>query len=73
MSKIKKFNMDEAYQRLQTIVAEFEAGDLSLEESIPKFKEGLQLAKQLKTNLADFENQINTIKAEYMGEEVKGK
>ena len=60
----KKQNMNQAFNELEKIVNEFEDGSLDLEESLPKFKKGLELVKYLKTRLKTIENEITEIKKE---------
>ena len=40
----KEISFEEALNKLETITTELEAGNLSLEESIAAFKEGMQLS-----------------------------
>lgn len=55
-------SIDQAYKELQKIVAEFEGGEIDLEKSIPRFKEGLQLAAYLKEKLNGLKVEIEEIK-----------
>ena len=50
-----------AYEELQKLTKEFEAGDLDLEVAIPKFKRAAELAKFLKKRLTELESQIEEI------------
>lgn len=50
-----------AFSKLEKIVAEFEREDLDLEKAIPKFKEAILLAKELKKRINVLENQIKKI------------
>ena len=47
--------------RLQTIVEALESGDLSLEESLNRFTEGMTLVKQGEKLLADAEKRIEQL------------
>ena len=47
--------------RLEAIVAELEAGDLSLEESLSRFEEGVKLSKQCQVNLNEAEQRVNQL------------
>jgi len=53
-----------AYQDLEAITKEFEAGELDLEIAISKFKEAVNLVKILKADLAKMEAEIETINLE---------
>jgi len=55
-------SLNQAFEELENLVKEFEAGEVDLETGIPKFKRGLELAKYLKTRLTEMENQIEEIK-----------
>jgi exodeoxyribonuclease VII small subunit len=61
----KTQSLDEAYQELQRLVADFEQGKLGLEESLEKYKRGLELVKLIKHKLNSIENQILEIKSEF--------
>ncbi len=65
---MNQFNLTQAFKQLEKIVAEFESGEVDLEESIPKFKEGLDLAQKLKSRLSEIENQIIEIKDQFTTE-----
>ena len=60
----QKLTFAKAYAELQAITKEFEAGDLDLEKSIPKFKRSAELVKFLKIELKKIENQISEINLE---------
>lgn len=47
----KKVTFEEQMANLQTIVNQLQQGDLSLDESIKQFKEGMKLANKLQTQL----------------------
>ena len=57
--------LNTAFTELEKIVQQFERDEIDLEQSLPKFKRGLELAKFLKTRLNKLENEIKTIKAEF--------
>lgn len=63
--KEKKQTLSEAFEELEGITAEFENGEVSLEQGVPKFKRGLELARKLKFRLSEIENEINEIKVEF--------
>ncbi len=54
----------EVVARLQTVVEELEGGKLSLEESLEKFAEGVQLVKKGEQLLADAEKRIEQLLSE---------
>ena len=48
-------------KELETIVAQLEKGDLSLEESISKFEMGIKVSKECNSKLEDAEKRINIL------------
>lgn len=63
--KNKKSSLQADFQELTALAEEFESGKLDLEESIPKFKRGLELARRIKRRLSQIENEIREIKSEF--------
>jgi len=53
------------FEELKKLTEEFERGDVDLEKGIPKFKRGLELARQLKKRLGEIESEIIKIKDEF--------
>ncbi len=58
------------FAELEKLTEEFEAGDIDLEQGIPKFKRGLELARKLKKRLGEIENEIKEIKDEFKDIEI---
>ena len=61
----KKFDFSKAYKELEEITSQFERGNLSLEDGLKKFEEGLELAAECKEYLKQVENKIIEIKKEF--------
>ena len=61
----KKFDFAKAYQRLEELTKQFESGELSLEEGLKRFEEGLGLASEARAYLAQVENKIIEIKKKF--------
>ncbi|OGV95999.1 exodeoxyribonuclease VII small subunit [Microgenomates group bacterium RBG_16_45_19] len=61
MSNEPALTFAKAYAELQTITQEFEAGELDLEKSIPRFKRATELVNFLKKELVKMESQIEEI------------
>jgi len=59
------------FEELKKLTEEFERGDVDLEKGIPKFKRGLELARQLKKRLGETENEIIKIRNEFKDLEEK--
>ena len=60
MSK-KKLSIEEALKRLQEITTLLESGELSLDESLKLYEEGIALTASCKTLLNEAEMKIKTL------------
>ena len=58
---MEEINFEEAMKKLEQITAELEKGDLSLDESVKKFEEGIKLSKECNKILEDSENRNNIL------------
>lgn len=58
----KKFNFGKAFGELEDITAWFEREGVDLDEGLKKFERGLELAKKLKSRLAEVEHKVVEIK-----------
>ena len=54
----KKGSFEETIKELEKIATELENGDLSLEDSVSKFEEGMKLSKQCNDLLENAEKRI---------------
>lgn len=61
MKEEKELNFEETMQRLETIVQELENGNLSLDDSIKKFEEGMALSKNASNYLEQAEKKITVL------------
>ena len=57
----KQMHFEEAFKRLEVIVGNLESGDLSLEESMKLFEEGIGLTDVCKSRLEDAEQKIQLL------------
>ena len=57
----KEMQFEEAFKRLEAIVENLELGDLSLEESMKLFEEGIGLTEACKSRLEDAEKKIQLL------------
>tara|TARA_B100000686_G_C15857334_1_gene510171 strand:- start:43 stop:273 length:231 start_codon:yes stop_codon:yes gene_type:complete len=57
----KEMQFEEAFKRLEAIVGNLESGDLSLEESMKLFEEGIGLTEACKSRLEDAEQKIQLL------------
>ena len=58
---MEEINFEEAMKKLEQITAELEKGDLSLNEAVKKFEEGIKLSKECNKILEDSEKRINIL------------
>lgn len=58
---MKEVKFEEAMQELEMIAKELEKGDLTLEESVSKFEEGMKLSKQCNTIIEEAEKKISIL------------
>ena len=71
MAKTAKDNQqtfEEALAELEKIVAEVEAGEIGLEESINKYEAGMKLIKRCRVVLEQAEKRIEIINKETFGQ-----
>lgn len=57
----KNLNFEEAMKQLDEIATELEKGDLSLDESVSKFENGIKLSKQCSDYLECAEKKITML------------
>ena len=67
MKQENKHVFEDSMNKLETIVTELEKGDLSLDESVEKFEEGIKISKECNKILENAEKKI-TILLENNGE-----
>ncbi|WP_162146916.1 exodeoxyribonuclease VII small subunit [Acholeplasma granularum] len=58
----EKLSFEETIKKLETVVKELESKDISLEQSISKYKEGLELSKNLYDMIKTAESLIVEVK-----------
>ncbi len=52
---------EQAYSQLESIVNRLESGDVSLDDSVALYQQGMELAKYCSTQLASIERQISQL------------
>jgi exodeoxyribonuclease VII small subunit len=57
----KAMTFEKAMKKLEEIVQELEAGELTLEESLKKFQEGVKLSKYCSSKLDETEKKITLL------------
>jgi exodeoxyribonuclease VII small subunit len=66
---VKSF--EERLERLEELVAQIRGGDVSLDEAVGAFEEGIKLAKSLEKDLSKVERRIEILVNEPDGEDEK--
>ena len=61
--KNSKFNFEEALQNLESLVEAMEAGELSLEESLKAFEQGIKLTRECQQMLEQAEQKVQLLLA----------
>tara|TARA_B100001093_G_C26174005_1_gene736972 strand:+ start:14 stop:250 length:237 start_codon:yes stop_codon:yes gene_type:complete len=64
MAEEKIYPFEEALEKLSALVEKMESGDLSLEESLKIFEEGIKLSKDCQNALADAEKKVQALSLE---------
>jgi exodeoxyribonuclease VII small subunit len=60
----KKFDFNKGLEELESIVQTMEGGDLSLEDSLKFFEQGVALTRQCQTALSEAEQKIALLSAD---------
>ncbi|BAS67725.1 exodeoxyribonuclease VII small subunit [Bathymodiolus septemdierum thioautotrophic gill symbiont] len=60
----KKFDFNKGLEKLESIVQTMEEGDLSLEDSLKYFEDGVKLTRQCQTALSEAEQKIAVLSAD---------
>ncbi len=58
---MQEIKFEDAMQELESITAKLEKGDLSLDESVSNFEEGMKLAKKCNNILEEAEKKIKVL------------
>ena len=56
-----KFNFNKGLLELEKIISKMESGELSLEDSLKNFEEGVKIHRKCHTALMDAEHRINIL------------
>ena len=59
----EKFNFNKGLSKLEEIINKMESGELSLEESLKYFEEGVKIHRKCHTALSDAEQRIRVLSA----------
>ena len=61
MAEERIYPFEEALEKLSALVEKMESGDLSLEESLKIFEEGIKLSKDCQNALSDAEKKVQAL------------
>jgi exodeoxyribonuclease VII small subunit len=62
--KVAKFNFEESLTNLENLVEAMEAGDLSLEEALKAFEQGIKLTRECQQALEQAEQKVQVLLAQ---------
>ncbi|HDS08904.1 MAG TPA: exodeoxyribonuclease VII small subunit [Firmicutes bacterium] len=60
-TKKKELTFEDAFRRLEEIVEQLESGDLTLEQSLEKFEEGIKLSRICTEKLENAQKKIEVL------------
>lgn len=63
-SKAKTIDFEQALSELEALVSKMEAGDLSLEQSLKAFEEGVKLTRECQAQLSEAEQRVRKLMEE---------
>lgn len=72
-STTRTINFEKSLKQLETLVEKLEKGDLSLEESLKQFEQGIKLTEECRQALQNAEQKISVLSNENGDWEVKDK
>lgn len=61
MAAKKSYPFEESLNKLESLVAKMETGELSLEDSLKTFEEGIQLTRECQEALKQAEQKVNLL------------
>lgn len=61
MNKIDTLSFEDSYERLEQVIQKLESGELSLDESVSLYEEGIRLAEHCGRQLDDAELKVNQL------------
>ncbi len=59
-------NLDASLSQLESVVKDLEAGNLTIDEAIDKYSEGMQLAVECRRNLNDMSKRVAKVRQSAM-------
>lgn len=67
-NELDELSFEQLYERLEEVTAQLESGDLSLEQSVALFEQGMELAKRCQGLLGDVEQRVETLRRAFDGD-----
>lgn len=67
-NELDELSFEQLYERLEEATARLESGDLSLEQSVALFEQGMELAKRCQGLLGDVEQRVETLRRAFDGD-----
>ena len=64
----KKKTFEKAMEQLEQVVADLEAGDITLDKALQKFEEGMALSKYCADRLDETEKKVSLLLADSQGQ-----
>ncbi|MDP6605459.1 MAG: exodeoxyribonuclease VII small subunit [Dehalococcoidia bacterium] len=61
-------SFEQLYGQLEDVTARLEGGDLSLEQSVALFEQGMKLAQRCQQLLGDVEQRVETLRQAFEGD-----
>ncbi len=61
VAEIESLSFEDSYSRLEQVIAKLEGGDLTLDESVALFEEGMRLAEHCGQKLDDAELKVSQL------------
>ncbi|ORU94121.1 MAG: exodeoxyribonuclease VII small subunit [Cycloclasticus sp. symbiont of Poecilosclerida sp. N] len=61
MAKAKKLDLEDSLRTLESLVERMEGGDLTLEESLKEFEQGIKLVQSCQKSLAEAEQRVEIL------------
>jgi exodeoxyribonuclease VII small subunit len=65
---LDELSFEQLYEQLETVTTSLEAGDLSLDQSVALFEQGMELAKRCQALLGAVEQRVETLRKAFDGD-----
>jgi|YNPNPStandDraft_1061719.scaffolds.fasta_scaffold01128_9 exodeoxyribonuclease VII small subunit len=69
IEEIESLSFEDGYNRLEQVIRRLEAGELSLDESVALYEEGMRLAKHCERQLDNAELKVSQLLAAVMDQD----